>query len=96
LKGFVNRRYPKNEEDVKLAIELYHLELQKPGKIYDDAMKSLDAFQKRLVTCIHLKGRIVNDVKDRHDAWIQHQINPVKVIVSTVENKPDSPSSPPP
>ena len=93
MKDFVKYRYPKNEAEVKLAIELYHLELQKPGKIRDDAMKSLDGFQKRLVACIHLKGRIVNDVKDRHDAWIQHQITPVKVQVSTVANEPESSNS---
>ena len=93
MKKFVRSRYPKNEDDVKLAIDLFHLELQKPGKIWDDAMKSLDAFQKRLVSCIHHKGRIVNDVKDRHDAWIQHQITPAKVQVLTVANEPESSSS---
>ena len=63
MKNFVWISRPQNEKQLKCAITDFHKELEKPGIELNIAKKSIDAFQKRLVTVIEFEGKNVDSAK---------------------------------
>ena len=88
MKDHCDQKHSKNENELREAIEEFMSQLNRPGSIRDNANKSLDSFEKRLVTCISNRGKLTDNKKMRHDAWISHQIEPASCPVYTVENQP--------
>ena len=68
---------------------MFQSNLSRGGEQQHIANLAIDAFPKRLATCLYMKGKSTDRAKDRFDAWMLHQTNPIKVQITTVENNPE-------